>query len=398
MPKPSGTKLKRVHEKILANIKSGVFPPGSRLPPETQLPKMLKAGKQTVVRVLNDLVREGRIVRRRGSGTYVADAKVPPLMVGRHLRLGLLWWRSVLPERMDDNFQADMTRGVLAELGLDAVQPEWAKAHEGEERKDTLVSWTLTPRGATVVALGESRQSRERHPSLDAIRAGRFDGLLTFSIIEEDWVESLLALGIPTILVDFPNERFALKADQVYVDPQPGYRAAVRHLAQKGLKRIHFIGGLVGKGAPSPEMGHEDFLAYIKGKARIDPDSFLRLGAFRQGMQECGLPVPEESIHLNYEHASALARQLAALPEAQRPEAVVCHGLTEAETMLRHFSERGWPMQAVGATHKPYTGEALAVRIDGRELGRAAAELLVWRLQKPERSVLRVGVPMVLQR
>ena len=76
--KPRPTKHHRIREMLRFQLAEGRYPPGSRLPAETELPRMLKAGKQTIVRALNDLVREGLIVRRRGDGTYVADRRNPP--------------------------------------------------------------------------------------------------------------------------------------------------------------------------------------------------------------------------------------------------------------------------------------------------------------------------------
>lgn len=386
------TKHAQVREEIKTRIRQGEFPPGSRLPPETELPKILNAGKQTVVRALNDLVREGLIVRRRGSGTYVAEQQHPPLIRGRHLRLGMLWQRSVWPERLIGYFQGDMTEGAISAWGMKDVQAEWARV---AEKEPTRATWTSMPRGATVEAIGESHYSQQRHPPLETIRDGRFDGLLLFSIIEEDWIESLLELDIPTAIVDFPNERFALQADQVYVDPLPGYRAAVRRLVDQGAQKIHFVGSTMSVPAPSPDMSHAEVVAYQEGKSRVDPDCYLRLNAYRQGLTECGLPEPANGVH--FDKGASLLKRLASMPEEERPDAVVGHNVDDAETLMRAFADRGLSLKGAGATAGGYGGPALAIRTDGRELGRTAAELLIWRLQKPDRSVLRVGVPMVLQ-
>lgn len=385
-------KHQRVLEALRTQIAEGRYPPGSRLPAETELPGMLHAGKQTVVRALNELVREGAIVRRRGDGTYVAEHRRPPLLPGRHLRLGVLWQRSVMADRLHGTFLGAMTRGALAAWGLDGVSLEWMRVGE---RETTRGVWTSVPRGVTVEALGESVYSRERHPALEAVKAGRYDGILALSIIEEPWIEELLALGTPTVLVDFPNERFAARADQVYVDALPGYRAAVRALAAKGAKRMHFVGAKMVAAAPSAEMTPEEVQAFQRGRERIDPDSFLRLSAFRAGMDELGLAVRESEVHFEHHGGeAALAARLMALPEAERPEAFVCHSETQAEALIKAFAARGVCVQGAGTTEQSLGGAALPIRIDGMELGRTAAELLLWKLQRPQRAPLRVGVPM----
>ena len=53
-----GPKHERVREILRRRIQEGVYPPGSRLPSESELPKLLKVGNQTIRHALNDLVRE----------------------------------------------------------------------------------------------------------------------------------------------------------------------------------------------------------------------------------------------------------------------------------------------------------------------------------------------------
>jgi DNA-binding transcriptional MocR family regulator len=60
-------------------IDEGELPPGARLPPDRELASALAVGRSTVVAAYEQLVTEGRIVRRQGSGTRVAGpASAPP--------------------------------------------------------------------------------------------------------------------------------------------------------------------------------------------------------------------------------------------------------------------------------------------------------------------------------
>ena len=383
-------------EALRRRIETGIYPPGSRLPTEVELPKILETGKQTVVRALNDLVREGLIYRRRGDGTYVADRSAQPLIPGRRLRVGVLWFRSVLPERLQTHFQGAITRGLLAAWGLNSLEPAWSRAGE---REPTCAVWTSVTRGLTLECLGESLYSRARHPDLEAVRAGRFDALLTLGILEEEWLEALLGLGLPTVLVDFLHERFAERADQVFVDPLPGYRAAVRHFFAQGLRRIHFVGSLMSLAAPSAEMTPAEVSTYRDGRRRVDPDSYLRLSAYRVALDECRLAASDAAVHFEWagiEGGRRLAERLLALPECERPEAVVCHSASQAEELMAACAELGLLLKGAGGAEEEYRGAALPIRADGVQLGRAAAELLLGKLQRPERLPLRVGVPMLL--
>lgn len=47
--------------------------PGGRVPSHTELMRQLNASERIVLKSLDEMVRQGRIVRRQGSGTYVAD-------------------------------------------------------------------------------------------------------------------------------------------------------------------------------------------------------------------------------------------------------------------------------------------------------------------------------------
>ncbi len=51
--------------------------PGSLVPTERVLTVELVTSRTTVRRALSELVGEGRLVRRQGSGTYVAEPKIP---------------------------------------------------------------------------------------------------------------------------------------------------------------------------------------------------------------------------------------------------------------------------------------------------------------------------------
>jgi GntR family transcriptional regulator len=54
----------------------GSLPPGSLVPTERELTVELGTSRTTVRQALGELVGEGRLVRRQGSGTYVAEGKI----------------------------------------------------------------------------------------------------------------------------------------------------------------------------------------------------------------------------------------------------------------------------------------------------------------------------------
>jgi GntR family transcriptional regulator len=56
---------------LLAGIRAGDYPPGSRIPSELQLARQYGIGRPTVRQAIDMLVRQRLVRRRRGSGTYV---------------------------------------------------------------------------------------------------------------------------------------------------------------------------------------------------------------------------------------------------------------------------------------------------------------------------------------
>lgn len=69
---PIAVKRRFVYQALRRRIDSGEVRPGERLPSETSLVKEFGVSRPTVSRALADLVRDGRIIRKRGSGSYVA--------------------------------------------------------------------------------------------------------------------------------------------------------------------------------------------------------------------------------------------------------------------------------------------------------------------------------------
>jgi len=58
---------------ILAKIRSGEYPPGSRIPSENRLAATYGIGRPTARQATDLLVRKRMLVRKRGSGTFVGE-------------------------------------------------------------------------------------------------------------------------------------------------------------------------------------------------------------------------------------------------------------------------------------------------------------------------------------
>ncbi|SDP02851.1 transcriptional regulator, GntR family [Nakamurella panacisegetis] len=66
----------QVRDQLRTLIDSGALPPGHRLPTERALAQLLEVSRITVRHATSALENEGRLIRRHGSGTYVAPPRV----------------------------------------------------------------------------------------------------------------------------------------------------------------------------------------------------------------------------------------------------------------------------------------------------------------------------------
>jgi GntR family transcriptional regulator len=77
-PAPAGmAKYAQLRETLTAAIRAGHWKTGNQLPPERELARLTGFSLGTVQRALRDLADEGLLVRNQGSGTYVAEGRVP---------------------------------------------------------------------------------------------------------------------------------------------------------------------------------------------------------------------------------------------------------------------------------------------------------------------------------
>ncbi|MFE3836301.1 UTRA domain-containing protein [Pseudogemmobacter sonorensis] len=122
------------HDRILADLRDRItrqeWPPGARLPFETDLAESHGVSRMTMNKVLTQLTREGYLVRRRRLGTFVAQPRAQSAVmeitdVEAEVRaLGLAWRfrlisRALRPPLADDIREARIQgaqAGVLADV------------------------------------------------------------------------------------------------------------------------------------------------------------------------------------------------------------------------------------------------------------------------------------------
>ena len=71
-------------QRIIADIEKGVYPVGSRIPPEHELEQQYQVSRVTVRRALAELTEKGLLERKQGKGTFVSVPHVQQNLKSLH--------------------------------------------------------------------------------------------------------------------------------------------------------------------------------------------------------------------------------------------------------------------------------------------------------------------------
>ncbi|WP_209507520.1 MULTISPECIES: GntR family transcriptional regulator [unclassified Ruegeria] len=69
-----GPRYVRLRQRLEEGIDAGVLPPNSSLPPEREIAEITGLSRVTVRKAIQELVKQGAIVQRQGSGSFVRNA------------------------------------------------------------------------------------------------------------------------------------------------------------------------------------------------------------------------------------------------------------------------------------------------------------------------------------
>src|SRR4051812_13682940 len=202
----------RIKRRIIAEIRGGQWAVGSPFPSEAQLVARYKVSRSTLVRSLQELVRDGYLYRRQGQGTFVADYRhrqgaVTPLP---------LFYRGTSPLTTGAASQVllQLLAGVESALGpgLPGVRLRHVQSGDLDDDTKRLIA-TLKPRAALVVEPSYSPQL------IAALREHRC---------------TIWAMNEP-----------ADDANCVYIDQERAGYMATKYLLDQGRRRIALLNGRV---------------------------------------------------------------------------------------------------------------------------------------------------------
>ena len=197
---------KGIAAKIAARIESGEITPGTRLPSGDLLALELGVNRNATHRAVEELQRQGLVVRRRGSGTVVA---------AREAKQGHRFALLVDGYSAAHNFPSgDLLRGIQDRIGEESTLVIADSKHD---------------------AALESRQLRRL--------AREVDGILLYATAPErptSGLASLLEEGYPVVALDrLPK---GAELDAAVTENRGAARSVVRSFVQGGHRRIGFLG------------------------------------------------------------------------------------------------------------------------------------------------------------
>ncbi|GJF25879.1 MULTISPECIES: substrate-binding domain-containing protein [Streptomyces] len=333
-------KFRQLATDLRRQILQGTWAAGSKLPTEKELASGSGTSVSTVRRAVDELVAEGLVVRRQGSGTFVVPPDSPwpdRALVGVIVPDNTFYYPHVL-QGIEETLSASGARLLLACSGYD--------------------------------------QKRETKDLQDMLEAG-IDGLLIVPTLEGPepalrYLAHLSELSVPVVLVERRHTSLSDTNEYVCTHHEAGAYDAARHLTRLGHRTI----GLVLR-SPSPTAG-----PVAEG--------------FAQAAAELGLSTTEFHATRQEWSPAAADRCLAALRTAGAT-AAVCFGDRQAALLASAARRAGLsvPEDLALVAYDDEIAELAdipltAVAPPKHQLGRTAAQTLLRRLDDPTRPRRRI--------
>ncbi|MDQ8195705.1 GntR family transcriptional regulator [Coraliomargarita sp. SDUM461004] len=347
---------RQVEQWLRLQIEAGGFMPGDALPPRKEFCKMLGGINHLTIRQgVNALIRDGLLFSIPGRGIFVAERKGKPLSVG-----------VVLPS-IDDEF----THALVA-----SIQDVFAKlSEEGES--------LIRP-----VLFDSRRDAQQEIDSISHLMDLPLDGAIVFPVDHGDMLEKLVQLKVdnfPLVLVGWVP---GIKFNSVTSDDYAGAFEATSYLLRQGRQRLAWIGNR--KSVYSVASRFEGFRDALSDHGVLYDRKLL--GELVQVSPT--MPI-EDSLSDILDHL---------LAQDPRPDAFVCVNDYFALACIKELAKRnirvpedisivGYDDIKAAANGKP---SLTTVRNPMRELGEAAAELLVECIHDSTRDPEEIVLPVNL--
>ncbi len=202
-------KYEQVKRSLVKEIQTGRWSPGSPFPSESQLLQRYKVSRPTLIRSLQEMVRDGYLYREQGRGTFVAD---PEKQAGANTVAVFI--SNAVAQLSGDarEVQLRIINGVQSALGQGHQAMTVRQAEPNGIDQDTRWFLEQTPPGTALII----------EPS--------FNPTLIRDLQDRGW--NTWALNEPC-----PG------CHSVYIDQDAAGYMAVKHLLDQGCERIALLNG-----------------------------------------------------------------------------------------------------------------------------------------------------------
>ena len=321
-------KYAELAERLRADIRSGVYACGQRLPSENELVALTGYSRQTVRQAMGILEREGLTNRVRGSGTYVT---------GTTARRAPTRNIAVVTTYIGEYIFPDILHGIEEVLAQSGYTPLLSATHNRVDNERRVLAGLL---GKPIDGLiAEGTKTALPNPNIDLY-------------------EQFALRKIPVVFINgfYPDLK-----DPVYVvaDDRAGGRAACRRLLDAGHTRI------AGLFKSDDIQGHRRYAGYV------------------EAMRDAGLEVADDHVlwYTTENRDSLLDRT--ALSVLEGCTAAVCYNDEVALRVLRLLEEHGGAGELALSSFDNSTyaqlspGKFQSLSSPKERLGRLAAEKMI---------------------
>jgi GntR family transcriptional regulator of arabinose operon len=346
-----------IYEALLADIQSGVYKPGDRLPSEAALCERFDASRITVAKAFQSLQRDNLVTRRPGSGSYVER---PPQQDSR--QFGLL-----IPEFGTTEIFEPICQGIM--------------------RSPLAHSHSLSWGHSTSVGIGTEKGAEElcRQYIAQGV-AGVFFAPIEYADGRHQTNRRIAALferaGIPVVLLDRCFERYPDRSnfDLVGIDNHRAGFTLTRHLIETGARRIVFA--MRQHSAPT-----------VQARSTGYGEAIFRLFDGQLGRFISG----------DFEDPAYVQQML----EQERPDGIVCANDVTAAKLMRTLIALGVripdDIRMAGVDDVPYARflptPLTTIRQDCAAIGAAAMAAMLDRLRAPAQPArdIRISFELVIR-
>ncbi len=343
----------RIKDKVLERIRQGKYLPGDRLPTQNQMAKEFRVSSGTVSKAIHELCREGMVESRTRGGVTV----LPAALTRHRGQIGFVM-REVTrtPNSPFQRLLSDFSHFLAADHGVE------------EE----------------IVLLPAMRGTGERRDFMpwDELLGRPFSGLLVMNVMDITWLAGLKMLSAPVVVLDRDTEEIGL--DCVVFDNVAASFDMTRHLIKKGHRHVAFVGNPL----PTSRIGQRNY----------DPATNERFQGYRMALRTHGIAYrPDyvlyraqdsqgelEEFLKNHANITALVAEAGISSEdAGRLRAI-------PKKSKRRLEIAGWNWWDDRSVIRD--GLAVSTAFDLSAMGKAAANLLSWRMNgersRPQRVLL----------